>query len=71
MGKCNIVSRCGSTFLFLHDYNRCVGKNDPFVVLKMGNFDFKSHHLEGAGSACEWDYSTQPLTLDVSDALLR
>lgn len=48
-----------------------IGKNDPFVVIKMGSFEFTSHHLEGAGANCEWDYSNKPLTLDASDALLN
>ncbi len=48
-----------------------IGKNDPFVVIKMDYFEFTSHHLESAGSRCEWDYSAKPLSIDVSDAMLK
>lgn len=48
-----------------------IGKNDPFVTIKMDTFEYTTHHLEGAGSNVEWDFALHPITINASDALLN
>ncbi len=49
----------------------CVaGKNDPFLIIKMGEFEAQTHVLENAGSRCEWDMTYEPIKIIASDAMI-